>query len=85
MIKMVDKVDSKSMITDYCAPCEAFNDLCEEVTESDLVGIEDCQYWVFERGYQAAVTGLLQIMKTGKQAKKFTSPELQAIAEKLMS
>jgi hypothetical protein len=78
-------MESVSKVTDYCAPCEAFSDLCEEMSASDLVGIEECQYWVFERGYQAAVAGLLHIMKTGTQAKKFTSPELQALAEKLMS
>ena len=78
-------MNSETMITDYCAPCEAFNDLCEEVGESALVGVDECQYWVFERGYQAAVAGLLEIMKTGKQTIKFTSPELQALAEKLMS
>lgn len=78
-------MDSEPKVTDCCAPCEAFNDLCEEVSESALVGVDECQYWVFERGYQAAVTGLLQIMKSGTQKKKFTSPELQALAEKLMS
>ena len=38
----------------------AFNALCEELTTSKLVDLEECQYWLFERGYNAAVEELIQ-------------------------
>jgi hypothetical protein len=34
---------------------KAFNNLCEELSNSGLVGSEELQYWVFERGYKAAL------------------------------
>ena len=72
-------------ITENSAAMESFNDLCDELENSELVGAEECQYWVFERGYRAAVQEFLEIMETGKQHKKFASPKLQAIAEKLIA
>lgn len=38
---------------------EAFNGLCEELSASNLVKIDECQYWVFERGYKAALEELI--------------------------
>jgi hypothetical protein len=38
----------------------AFNALCEELSTSKLVSLEECQYWLFERGYNAAVEELIQ-------------------------
>ncbi len=38
---------------------EAFNRLCAELSASKLVSLEECQYWLFERGYQAAVDELI--------------------------
>ena len=39
-----------------CDACyKAFNDLCEELNTSKLVASEEFQYWVFERGYKAAL------------------------------
>ena len=72
-------------ITDNSASMDAFNELCDEVSASHLADMDDCQYWVFERGYRAAIQGLLEIMETGEQTKKFTSPALQAIADKLVT
>lgn len=72
-------------ITDYSASMEAFQTLCDEVEGDTLIGPEECQYWVFERGYRAAMQELITIMETGEQTKKFASPKLQAMAEKLVS
>jgi hypothetical protein len=38
---------------------EAFNRLCEELNTSTLLNLEECQYWVFERGYKAAVDEMI--------------------------
>lgn len=46
---------------------------------------DECQYWVFERGYRAAIQSLIEIKETGVQQKRFGSPKLQAIADKLLS
>ena len=64
---------------------EAFCRLCDEESENKLVGSEDFQYWMFERGYRAAVQGLLDILESKNQAVKFESPKLQSIADKLLS
>ena len=51
----------------------AFNALCEELTTSKLVGLEECQYWLFERGYKAAVEELTQNISVTASAKKSVS------------
>ena len=33
----------------------AFKDICEEADRSTLIDSDECAYWVFERGYQAAM------------------------------
>jgi hypothetical protein len=38
---------------------KAFNELCEELNDSKLVRIDECQYWVFESGYKAALEELI--------------------------
>ena len=47
----------------------AFNALCEELTTSKLVGLEECQYWLFERGCNAAVEELIQNISVAASAK----------------
>jgi hypothetical protein len=37
---------------------EAFNTSCEALSQSDLVETEECQYWLFELGYKAALEKL---------------------------
>jgi hypothetical protein len=37
---------------------EAFNASCEALSQSDLVETEECQYWLFELGYKAALEKL---------------------------
>ena len=63
---------------------EAFSGMIEEVRKSELADVDECQYWMFERGYRAAIQGLLEILETKEQAVKFVSPKLQAIADKLL-
>jgi hypothetical protein len=72
-------------ITDNSAAMEAFNDFCDELDNSELMGSEEAQYWVFERGYRSAVQEFLEMMETGVQRRKFASPKLQAIADKLIA
>lgn len=70
---------------DNSSAMEAFKVLCDELECSDLMNTDECQYWVFERGYRAAIQNFIDIMETGVQHKKFGSPKLQAIADKLLS
>ena len=49
-----------------CNTCfKAFNVLCEELDTSELVTTEDFQYWVFERGYEAAMQRMIETNRTG--------------------
>jgi hypothetical protein len=41
----------------------AFIKLCEEVENSGLVSSEDSQYWLFERGYMAAMDEVMEAIK----------------------
>jgi hypothetical protein len=68
--------------TDRNACMEAFLILFDEVQGSE--NAHECQYWIFERGYRAAVQELMNIAETGIQAKKFVSPKLQSLAERLI-
>ena len=44
------------MQTTHSDACfKAFNNLCEKLTYSELVVSEEFNYWVFERGYMAAL------------------------------
>ena len=69
--------------TDRNACMEAFNNLQNEL-QGGKQTIELCPYWVFERGYRAAVQELMDIADTGLQVKKFVSPKLQSLAERLV-
>ena len=40
--------------TDGDACFRAFNDLCENLNNTELAVSEELNYWVFERGYMAA-------------------------------
>lgn len=48
---------------------KGFNALCEEADETNLVSSEDCQYWVYERGYQAAMQDIMQVINAGSLIK----------------
>jgi hypothetical protein len=41
---------------------EAFNQLCDDLSTSNLVSTDDYQYWMFERGYKAALSELISNM-----------------------
>jgi hypothetical protein len=71
-------------LTDRNACFTAFSNLCDEASESSLLDTEDCQYWVFERGYRAAIQDLLHILEAGGQNQKFELPKLQHIADNLV-
>ena len=49
--------------TDRDACFKAFNVLCEELNSSELVATEEFQYWVFERGYIAALETFANVQK----------------------
>ena len=60
---------------------EAFSKLCEKLTGDELLSVSEAQYWLFESGYRAAMQSLLKIADEGKQAREFSSPRLQELAE----
>ena len=66
---------------DVNACMTAFSKLCDEVEGSELVSIEDCQYWVFERGYKAAMEEMIKTIEAG-QLEKAPLQLLQAITNK---
>lgn len=41
----------------------AFSKFCDEAARNELASSEDCQYWVFERGYQAAMQEVAKVIK----------------------
>ena len=50
-------------ITDNNAAMEAFNELCDELESSEIIGTEEARYRVFERDYRAAVQEFIEIME----------------------
>lgn len=65
------------------ACAEAYEQLLSELTAAN--NHAKCEYWLFERGYRAAIGELLEIAETGKQEQKFVSPRLQSLAERLIA
>lgn len=65
------------------ACAEAYEQLLSELKANNADA--KCEYWLFERGYRAAVGELLVIADTGIQEKKFGSPRLQSLAERLIA
>jgi hypothetical protein len=56
------KEELKMNETDSNISLKAFNQLCDELSTSKLVSSEECQYWMFERGYEAALKELIRNM-----------------------
>jgi hypothetical protein len=56
------KIRKKMNVKNSNICLEAFNQLCDELSISKLVSAEECQYWKFERGYQAALNELISNM-----------------------
>ncbi|MBC7756959.1 MAG: hypothetical protein H7Z20_10055 [Bdellovibrio sp.] len=59
----------------------AFNALCEELTISKLVDLEECQYWLYERGYKAAVEEMIQNIAVAASANETISLERKYLAK----
>jgi hypothetical protein len=70
-------------VTDRNACFDAFNNLCDELRSSDLVGIDDCQYWLFERGYQAALEKLISNMAAAAKPQNRVLPDKKSLAGKI--
>ena len=51
-----------------CDACfKVFNVLCEELSSSELIVREELQYWIFERGYNAALETIANVQKVDAQ------------------
>ena len=66
---------------DVNACMNAFGKFCDEVEGSKLVSIDDCQYWVFERGYKAAMEEMIKTIQAG-QLEKTPLQLLQTVTSK---
>jgi hypothetical protein len=56
---------------------KAFTSLCEELDSNPLASAEDCQYWVFERGYKAAMEEILKVISVDQTEKLSASKKAQ--------
>lgn len=70
--------------TERNACMDSFIQFCDEIGTSSLVGSEEAQYWVYERGYRAAMEELIQVMESGMATDKFSSPKLQQLVNKIV-
>ena len=70
-------------LTDETICLNAFNALCEELTTSKLINLEECQYWLFERGYNAAVEELIQNISVAANMENLALLEQKYLAKKL--
>ncbi len=69
--------------TDGNVCLQAFNELCEELDTSKLVGLEECQYWMFERGYKAALEELICNISVAAKSQNRVSLEQKYLAKEL--
>lgn len=51
---------------DANACMNTFSQLCDEVERRELVSAEECQYWVFEAGYKAAMDEMIKTIAISK-------------------
>ena len=72
----------KMQLTDENICLNAFNALCKDLATSKLVGLEECQYWLFERGYNAAVEELIQNIAVAANMENSTLLEQTYLAKK---
>ena len=66
--------------TDGDACFRAFNDLCENLNNTELAVSEELNYWVFERGYMAAQEEFANMQKIDTEfldAAWHTQPSLE--------
>ena len=55
--------------------------LCEELSTSKLVCLEECQYWLFERGYKATVEELIHNISVAANAQDSVLLEQKYLAK----
>ncbi|MEQ1598251.1 MAG: hypothetical protein ABL880_02680 [Methylotenera sp.] len=60
---------------------EAFNSLCKELNATNLVKMDECQYWVFERGYKAALEELISNISIAAKSQNKPSLEYKYLAK----
>jgi hypothetical protein len=53
----------EDMDNDINACLSAFGNLCKEADYHELVNEDNYQYWIFERGYQAAMQEVAKVVK----------------------
>jgi hypothetical protein len=51
---------------DANACADSFSQLCDETDRSELVSAEECQYWVYEAGYKAAMEEMIKTINAGR-------------------
>jgi hypothetical protein len=61
----------------------AFNALCEELGASKLVSSEECQYWMIERGYKAALDELIDNISAAAKSQNQVSLERKYLAKEI--
>jgi hypothetical protein len=64
---------------------KAFNELCEELSTSKLVEVDECQYWMFERGYKAALKELINNISVATKSQNQVSLEHKYLAKEIVS
>ena len=47
----------------------AFNKFCDNAERNELVNSADCQYWVFEQGYLAAMKEIAKVVQLGHETR----------------
>jgi hypothetical protein len=68
-------------VTEYSVCLEAFNNLCKELNASNLVKMDESQYWVFERGYKAALDELISNISIAAKSQNRPSLEHKYLAK----
>jgi hypothetical protein len=71
--------------TDGNVSLKAFNALCEELSTSKLVSLEECQYWMFERGYKAALEELIGNISAATKAQQKASHSQGYLVQETLS
>jgi hypothetical protein len=70
-------------VTDSKICLEAFNSLCKELNASNLVKMDECQYWVFERGYKAALEELISNISIAAKSQNRPTLENKYLAKSI--
>ena len=62
---------------------DAFDALFEELGSSKLVSSEEYQYWMFERGYKAALEELINNISVAARSQNQVSLETKYLAKEI--